>query len=248
MRSQQVFVFDLDGTLYRGNEPIPGAIEVVNRLAEAGKSVVYLTNNSSKTVQEYLDKLGEMGFLCSSNQIVSSATATANYLVQNSIQSAFVVGEPGLEQTLAESGIDVLSDAPQAVVVGICRTRLSYDLLDQALQHILKGSKFIATNRDATYPLEGDRLSPGAGTMVAALQTCSGVEPFVVGKPNPYILTEWLSRNGFQPEQAIMIGDRLDTDIECARRAGVKPVLVLTGVAKAEEPGIETLHSVADLL
>jgi 4-nitrophenyl phosphatase len=118
---------------------------------------------------------------------------------------------------------------PDAVVVGICKS-FHYDLLSAAMQHIRSGSTFIATNSDTTYPLEGNRLIPGAGSLVAAIQACSGQTPEVLGKPNPLLIQQILAEVKVSPEQCLVVGDRLDTDIEAGRRAGCPCHLVLTGV------------------
>lgn len=241
------YIFDLDGTLYRGNEAIPGAAEVVAELKRRGAVVRYLTNNSSQTLAFFAEKLRGMGFEVGPSEVVSSALGTAHYLRAQGLDRAFVVGEPGLVQTLREQGLGVVNasaghvvdpegiDAP-AVVVGIHRT-FTYAIMGSAMQRIRAGAKFVATNPDSTFPLEGGRLVPGAGSVVAAIRTCSEVEPFVVGKPNPFLIQMILEETGIAPENALVVGDRLDTDIESGRRAGCPTHLVLTGVAKTAPEG-----------
>lgn len=229
------FAFDLDGTLFRGSMPIPGAVETVNWLADRGYSVGYVSNNSSATVDQYVSKLSGMGFPVQPNAVVSSASVTLNYLLEHQITDVFVVGEPGLEETLRAEGIQVRAhDAsnatpPEAVVVGICRSRLSYALLDQAMQLIVAGALFIATNRDASYPVES-HFSPGAGAIVGFLEICTGKTPTLMGKPEPKMLELLLKRWHLNSGEILMVGDRNDTDIACGILAGCDSALVMSGV------------------
>lgn len=212
-------------------------MEVVARLREAGTIIRFLTNNSSQTRASYLDKLGQLGFNPQPQEIYSSAIGTAKYLRSQGVQSAFIVAEQGLRDTLEEGGIEVVESSPQVVVAGICRS-LTYDLISQAMTHIRGGARFIATNTDATYPMEGGRLIPGAGAIVSAIQTCSGQEPYVVGKPNPYMIELILKEAGLNPSETLVVGDRYETDIVSGQRAGCPVHLVLTGVTTEPIEGI----------
>lgn len=243
----RLYIFDLDGTLFRGEEPIPGAVEAVLRLRETGAGIRYLTNNSSQTRSFYAEKLVRMGFQAYPEEVYSSATGTAVHLNERGLKSAFVVGEPGLKQTLTESSIEVTDSNPHAVVVGICKS-FTYDLMNQAMQHIRAGAAFVATNADPTYPMEGGRFIPGAGSVVAAVKTCSEAEPFVVGKPNPFLVELILSDAGVTPTDALVVGDRMDTDIQAGRRAGCPTLLVLTGAMTIAPEGQDWLSSVAAIL
>jgi 4-nitrophenyl phosphatase len=242
VKPYRLYVFDLDGTLYRGEEAIPHAAEAVAALRARGAQVRFVTNNSGRTRAEFSTKLTRMGFAASPEEVVSSATGTADYCRQRGIRSAFVVGEPGLVSTLRSVGVVVPNalanglTVPQAalvevdaVIAGICR-HFDYPLMDSAMQHLRRGATFVATNRDATFPMEGGRLQPGAGSIIAALETCGGVAPFVVGKPNPFLIETIVQEAGIAPEETLVVGDRMDTDIESGRRAGCDTYLVLTGV------------------
>ncbi len=243
-------IFDLDGTLYRGDEPIAGAAEALSRLRRDGVAIRFLTNNSGQTRQFYADKLGWMGIEASEAEVYSSATGAAQRLVQDGFRRAFVIGEPGLHATLAGAGIDVQPVQGQthtAVVVGICKS-FSYDLLNESMQFIRAGATFYATNTDASYPLEGGLEIPGAGSLVAAVRTCSGVEPIVVGKPEPFLVEMILRDAGVPPEDALVVGDRPETDLESARRAGCRGLLVLTGVVREPVADWPSLPSVADII
>ncbi|MGV3614599.1 MAG: HAD-IIA family hydrolase [Fimbriimonas sp.] len=242
MKPYRLYAFDLDGTLYRGEDPIPYAQEAVAAIRARGAAVRFLTNNSGRTREEFAGKLTRMGFEATPEEVVSSAVGTAAYCQTQGIRSAFVVGEPGLVSTLRNVGVVVVNGlatgivVPQpavlevdAVIAGICR-HFDYPLMDSAMQQIVNGARFIATNRDATYPLEGNRLQPGAGSIIAALETCGGISPFVVGKPNPFLMETILRDTGLAPDKVLVVGDRIDTDIECGRQAGCDTYLVLTGV------------------
>lgn len=233
------FVFDLDGVVYRGKQPLPHAIEVLNLLPHAGRQVFFLTNNSGATRQQYAEKLQAMGVEARPEQFITSAWATALYLQRALNRGArlFVVGEPGLKQELCAAGFEVVEsvepEIPAAVVVGIDRA-FSYERLAQAQYAILNGARFIATNADATYPAE-DRLLPGAGTMVAAIATATGHKPRIIGKPNPQILQPYIDRGQIRPEQTLLVGDRLDTDIALANLLHIPCALVLTGASARED-------------
>ncbi len=246
MRFYPGYVFDLDGTLYRGAEPIPGAVEVVSELKARGAQVCYLTNNSSQTRSFFTEKLAEMGFPVTQDEISSSGLGTAALLSEWGVRSAYVVGEPGLVQTIREEGIEVVNAdedglvhsgivPAQAVVVGIHRS-FNYPIMNGSMQCLLNGARFVATNRDSTFPLEGGRITPGAGSIVAGIATCSGQEPYVVGKPNPFLIELALRQMGLQASELLVVGDRDDTDLESGRRAGCDTHLVLTGIEKSAAP------------
>jgi 4-nitrophenyl phosphatase len=247
MKQYKLAIFDLDGTLYRGAEAIPYAVDVVKKLRNKGVGIVYLTNNSSQTQQFYLDKLTKMEFPTELDEVYSSALGSATHLVQTGRKSVFVVGMPGLIETLEKDGIHVVNKAPnghaanegeqaQAVVAGIC-LEFTYGLMAGAMNQIRSGAEFVATNTDATFPTEGGKLTPGAGSIVAAIQTCSGAKPFVVGKPNRYLIDQILADKKVDAGEALVIGDRMDTDIDAGKNAGCDTYLVLTGVEKAAPAG-----------
>ncbi len=245
--SYALYIFDLDGTLFRGNEPIPGAVDCVQRVRSAGSKVRFLTNNSGQTLETYLNKLRGMGFEAEPKEIYSSAIGVAACLTAMQVRRAFVVGEPGLKLTLQDAGIEVVEEGAEAVVVGICRT-FSYELMSAAMKEIRAGARFIASNTDPTYPVEGGQFIPGAGSIVAAVQTCAENAPFVVGKPNPYLVELILRDAGLNPTDALVIGDRMDTDVEAGKRAGCETLLVMTGAALDAPEGQSWLPSVADLV
>jgi 4-nitrophenyl phosphatase len=232
-------VLDLDGVLYRGDTAISGAQKTVAWLRRQGLQVFFLTNNSTQTRADYVAVLGKMGIPCEKADIFSSSYAAALHLGCKNGQTALVVGEGGLAKELRAAGLKVIRRAREGkadfVVVGMDR-RLTYNKIADAQCAIMGGAKFIATNRDPVYPVEHG-LIPGGGTIVAAIETASLTEPLVIGKPSPFMLKLLLKRAGLKPNQALMVGDRMDTDILSAKRAGVNSVLVLTGVTCREEAG-----------
>ncbi|HIH44588.1 MAG TPA: HAD-IIA family hydrolase, partial [Candidatus Methanoperedenaceae archaeon] len=224
-----IYFVDLDGVVYRGSELIEGADRKLLELRGKGK-VIFLTNNSTKSRREYALKLNRMGIPCDETDIVTSSYAAALYITGNFGRSrVYPVGEYGLTYELWMQGHSI-SDSADVVVAGLDRS-LTYRKLAIALANIRNGAKFIATNRDATMLTEHDIL-PGAGAIVAALETACGISPVVVGKPETYIVDSVLSQLGASPGECTIIGDRLETDILLGKRLGMRTVLVLSGVSK----------------
>jgi glycerol-1-phosphatase len=228
-------LFDLDGVLYRGDEPVPGAQETMRALREAGATMVFLTNNSSRTPEQVSAKLTAMGMRSAPAEVVTSATATADLLAVRGGGSAFVMGGDGVVGALEDAGLRVLDGEPEAVdlvVVGI-DDDLTYARLRTACVLVHRGASFVATNADPTFPAPGGELWPGAGALVAAIATATGVDAEVVGKPHAPLFQAALRRaGGLNP---LVIGDRLDTDIAGAAALGWDSLLVLTGVATQDD-------------
>ena len=238
-RAARGFVFDMDGVLYRGDLPLPGVSELLDALTLRERSYMLATNNSMSTPESYVIKLGKMGIVVPPEAILTSALATRDYLLETLPPEAgiFVVGMPALrEQIFASTSfrpIQFGEEQPAAVVLGL-DVGFTYEKLKEASTAIRGGARFIATNADATLPTETG-LVPGAGSIVAALTVASGQTPVVIGKPETPLLVQALHRMGTAPTEAVMIGDRLDTDILAGHRAGMLTVLVLTGVSTREE-------------
>ena len=232
----RVCVFDLDGVLYRMDDPVPGAREALERLRARGTAVFFLTNNSSRTRQDYVRKLQSLGMRASVEEVMTSAYAAGRLFQEWGAvgRTVYVVGESGLRQELAWAGMRVVDYSDEAaidyVVVGWDRS-FTYQKLTEAHLAIGRGARFVATNRDATYPNAGGRTLPGSGALVAAVEACTGVTPFTVGKPETYALDLILRQAGCAPPDCLVVGDRLDTDIAVGLRAGTATALVLTGVS-----------------
>ena len=245
-----LLLVDLDGVVYRGAQPVPGVAAVLAARAAAGDDVVYVTNNSMWYRADYVTRLAGMGAPVTPDRIVSSARATALYLAEQTpkVRCALVVGGPGLVHELRDVGIEVMlsgeaaerwnangRDAAAAtrgvdtVVIGL-DLEVTYARLAVAAEAVRAGARFVATNRDPIYPMEHG-LMPGAGAVVAAIVTATGVEPVSIGKPGPLLLevaAHALRRN---VTEAVMIGDSLVTDIPAARIVGARSVLMLTGIS-----------------
>lgn len=236
----KTYVFDLDGVIYRGDEPQPFAAETLETLRSQGRAVYFLTNNSTQSRQQYTEKLARLGIPTEPEYVMTSAYATALYLRGKSPNGScvYVVGEDGLKQELRDVGLDAVDSLDgrriDFVVAGLDR-EFDYRKLFEAQQAIFRGAEFVATNCDPTFPLEGGLISPGGGSIIMAIQTAGGVEPRVIGKPETYSLEKVMELAKSTPGETVMIGDRLDTDIWVGNRAGTHTVLVLTGVSSEEE-------------
>lgn len=243
LRTLENFIFDLDGVIWRGSTAIEGAVESVRRLRAAGKRCFYCTNNSGRTQHDFATRLRGIGLELEEQEVITSSSATAIYLAAQFPMpfTAYVIGGEGIVAALQGIGARVLAAAEaeanpplvDCVVVGIDRY-FTYDKMRLAQQFILGGARFIATNRDATFPTE-DGVVPGAGAVVAAIATASGVTPLTIGKPEPTMLRLALDKFGLTAATTVMVGDRLDTDIACAHRAGLAALLVLTGITTEDE-------------
>jgi len=220
-------IMDLDGVIYRGNKPLPGAREFLPWLEARGIKYLMLTNNSVRTPAGW-------GMPVSPDRIMTAAQATAAYLRKVAPQGArvYVIGGRGLEEAvLKESGGLFTPDDryPDFVVLGL-DPAFTYEKMKRACLAIRAGARFIVSNPDLTFPAE-DGLHPGAGALAAALQACTGVKPTVIGKPEQAIFNLALERLGADRQVTAMLGDRLDTDILGGLRAGLTTILVLTGIS-----------------
>jgi 4-nitrophenyl phosphatase len=225
-------IIDLDGVIYRGRDPIPGAAGFVEFLRARDIGFVLATNNSTRTPQQYVDRLGQMGIQVLPQEILTSAQATAGYLRTLAPSGAriFVIGMDGLRSALLEVGFALVEDDADYVVAGMDFT-ICFDRLAQATLLIRAGAPFIATNPDRTFPSERG-IIPGAGSLLAFLETATGVAPTVVGKPETAMLEQALTRLGAERRSTAMLGDRLETDILAGERAGLYTILVLSGVTE----------------
>ncbi len=233
-------IIDMDGVLYRGDEPVPRLQEFFAFLRARPVPFILATNNSTRTPEAYADKLARMGVEVSPTEVLTSGQATARYLAQEYPPGTrvHVFGMPSLREALELEGFVLADEAVELVVASMDRA-VTYDKLKRASLLIQAGARFIATNRDPTNPAE-EGLVPGTGTMIAALETASGVTPKAIGKPEPTMFHLAMQQMGARPETTATIGDRLDTDILGGRRAGLATICVLsgsTGRAEAEAYG-----------
>ncbi len=243
------FLFDLDGVLYRGDEPVVGAAAAVSSLRRRDKRVAFVTNNSSRTPEQVAAKLASVGIDADPGEVETSALATAALLHERRVRSAFVVGEDGIRSALADAGVELVdgrADRVDVVVVGWDRGA-DYDKLARAALLIERGAALVATNADASYPAPEGRL-PGAGALLAAITTTTGAVPEIVGKPHAPLLRAALARAG--GGRPLVVGDRLDTDIAAAAAAGWDSLLVLTGIssrADVKASPVKPTHVADDL-
>jgi 4-nitrophenyl phosphatase len=230
----KALILDMDGVLWRENTPIGDLPAIFARITELGLEAILATNNSTRTVDQYLKKLSEMGVMLEPRQIVTSSMAAADLLYKKFPNGGqvFTIGEFGLIEALKERGFEPVSDDtvdnPVAVVAGMDRG-ISFQKLRRATLLIRGGVPFYATNPDRTFPTP-EGLVPGAGSILAALTAATDVEPIVAGKPATALLELSLERLGLKPKQALMVGDRLETDIAGGQAAGCPVALMLSGV------------------
>jgi HAD superfamily hydrolase (TIGR01457 family) len=234
------FLLDLDGVIYRGDEPVPGASEAVAELRRAGKTLVFLTNNSARTPEQVAEKLDSVGVQASPDEVLTSAQATAPLIARwaradERPPTAFVIGERGLREALTEEGIEVLDGDPRDagfVVVGWDRG-VDYEKLRTASVLVGRGARLVATNADASYPAPGAERWPGAGALLAAVEVASTTRADVVGKPHGPLFEAAVERAG--SDDALMIGDRLETDVAGAAAGGLDSAFVLTGASSVQD-------------
>src|SRR5256712_5016439 len=228
---------DMDGVLYRGDQPVPGAIETLNTLRQRGVKVAFITNNASRHRQELAEKVSSMGFHCDPDEVWGSAHTAALYIAREAPEArVFVVGTAGMVREMHEAGVTVVPTHEGAThaVAGL-DMGLAYEKLKQPHHAICHGAKFIATNLDATYPDTLTTTTPGGGAIVAALRTSTGVEPIVIGKPQTTGLELVADFWGVGPPDTASVGDRLATDNADARAIRCLAVLVLTGISTRAE-------------
>lgn len=252
---QRGWLFDLDGTIYLGEALIPGADRVVKALRDDGRRVAFLSNKPLYTRADYADKLTRLGIPATADDVVNSSIVLARHLAKlDPGAPVFVIGEPPLIAELAAHGFEVRPDhRVRWVVIAFDRT-FDYAKLNTALQAVRQGARLIATNPDRTCPTEDGEIPDCAG-MIAAVEAVTGHQvEVIVGKPSPIILEVALATLGVGASDAVIVGDRIETDIVMGRRLGLATVLVLSGITRAGDPRIAelapdlVLPSVADLL
>lgn len=249
-------VLDVDGTLIRGSEPIPGAVDAVERLREAGLAPAFVSNNPIQTRQAYADRLAGYGFSLDRSELITAGSVTAEVLArEHGAERLYVVGEDGLEEQLRAADLELVEDHAEAdVLVASIDREFSYDELTTALWALSDPEvRFVGTDPDRTIPTE-DREVPGSGAIINAIAGVTGREPdAMMGKPAPSAVETIERTLELSAEDCLIVGDRLDTDIAMGERAGMTTVLVRTGVtderalAESELEPDHVLDSVADV-
>ncbi|MFX1252544.1 MAG: HAD-IIA family hydrolase [Promethearchaeota archaeon] len=236
LRSKELFLFDCDGVLWRGDTPNPTAQESLEKLRFLGKKIGYITNNSSKSRKTYKKILETMGFRAELSEITNSGFATAHYIYNHtSIRNVYLIGEQGFKDELTAQGItlyDMNQSHPQdvdAVVVGLDRD-FNYKKASLACLFLESGAQFIVSNTDPFFPTEKGNL-PGTGSIISLVATASGRQPdIIIGKPNTYIMDLALQAQKVTSSNAVIIGDRLATDVQCGLNSNVFAIHLDTGV------------------
>ena len=253
VRDIECFLTDMDGVLVHDEQPVPGAVELLQRWVDTSRRFLVLTNNSTYTPRDLAARLARSGLPVPEENLWTSAMATGAFLAgQPGDKTAFVIGEAGLTMALHEAGFVLTETDPAFVVLGETRN-YSFEAITNAIRLISAGARFIVTNPDTVGPSPSGLL-PATGAVAAMITAATNRQPYVVGKPNPMMFRSAMNRIEAHSETTAMIGDRMDTDIVAGMEAGLLTVLVLSGVTQAEE--IETypyrpsmvLDSVADLV
>ena len=233
----RLFLLDMDGTLYLGDDVFPGAVDFIHSISETGRKFIYLTNNSSRAGVDYITRLRKLGFPCEAENVFTSGTATGEYLNQNHPGAkVYLAGTKAFYRELQSYGIDLVNDEnghtdvrEVDVVVQGFDTELTYEKLDLACHFLRRGATFIAANPDWVCPMPADEVLPDCGSICALLTASSGVKPNFIGKPNRNMIDVISKMTGIPNEQICAVGDRLYTDIAVAKNAGSVSVCVLSG-------------------
>lgn len=240
-------ISDLDGVTYRGADPIPEAVTAFRAWHDRGLPYAFVTNNSTKSAETFAATLTAMGIPAEASQIVTSSAAAAARLKALLPQGArvLVIGAPALAEAVAARGFTLAETEVQAVVAGLDR-EFTFRKLELAQRALLGGALFLGTNPDRMLP-HGAGFEPGAGSILAAIETASGVGPTIIGKPQPDLVRTALERLGTPAETTFMLGDQVETDIAAGQAAGLPTILVRTGVPPRDVAGVHPTHDIRTL-
>lgn len=235
----KALILDMDGVIWKADAPIGDLAATFQRIRERGLQYVFATNNSTKTSEQYVDRLNGFGVEVEPWQVVTSSQAAARAMAQEFPHGtkAFVIGEDGLRTPVEQAGFEILSvenaARAQVVVMGMDRG-VNFEKLSEAALLVRSGVPFYATNMDKTFPTPRGQI-PGAGAWVSVITTAANIEPIVAGKPFPFLMDLSLERLGIRKEETLVVGDRLETDIAAGQAVGCPTVLVLSGVSTQEQ-------------
>ena len=229
------FILDMDGTIYLGNELFSFTKDFLKKVEETGREYYFFTNNSSKSQQDYIEKLERFGIRIKRQQMMTSTHVISRYLKQHyEGKSVYVVGTPSLIQEFQYFGINVTEEDPDIVLLGF-DTTLNYEKLKKACYFIRNGCIFFGMNEDLNCPMEGGTFIPDCGSMSIMLKNATGKEPFFIGKPEPIMVNCVLKKLGVDKEDAVIVGDRLYTDIKTGINAKIDTICVLSGEAEMKD-------------
>ena len=239
----RLFLLDMDGTLYLGDDVFDGAVDFTHSISETGRNYIYLTNNSSRAGVDYITRLRKLGFPCEAENVFTSGMATGEFLNQNYPGAkVYLAGTKAFYRELQSYGIDLVNDEnghtdvdTVDVVVQGFDTELVYEKLDLACHFLRRGAKFIAANPDWVCPMPADEVLPDCGSICALLTAASGVKPEYIGKPNRNMIDVVSKMTGVPNENICAVGDRLYTDIAVAANAGSVSVCVLSGESSEQD-------------
>lgn len=248
------FILDLDGTVYRDEAALPGARETIEELRRCGHRVLFASNNSTHTRDDYVRRLGAMGLTIEPDGLATTGFATGLYLrdLPNPPRSLLVVGTAGLAREILSAGLEARTDGRppiDAVVIGLDRA-FTFARLAEAQAAVLAGALLIATNRDPQFPAQHG-ITPGAGALVAAVEVASQRTALVIGKPEPHLYSALMKATGADPRKTVVVGDSMLSDIPATVPLGLFSVLVLTGVTKVAPTGAPpdlVIPSIGDLI
>jgi NagD protein len=234
IRSKLGFIIDMDGVIYHGNKLLDGVNQFVDWLESSGKKYLFLTNSSERTPKELHEKLKRLGVNAGEDHFYTSALATASFLAsQNPNGSAYVIGDAGLIHALYSVGYTINNVNPDYVVVGDTHG-YNFEKIELAVNLVLKGARLIGANPDISGPVENG-ISPSTKALIAPIEIATGKKAYYVGKPNPLMMRIALKKLEVQREEAIVVGDRMDTDIRAGLESEIDTLLVLSGITSRHE-------------
>jgi len=223
------YIIDMDGVIYHGNKLLPGVTDFLAWLEASGKKYLFLTNSSERTPKELHEKMKRLGIDVGEEHFYTSALATASFLSnQKPDGSAYIIGDAGLIHALYSVGYSVNNVNPDYVVVGDTHS-YNFEKVELAINLVIRGAKLIGTNSDISGPVEVG-ITPSTKALIAPIEIASGKKAYFVGKPNPLMMRSALKRLGVRREDAIVIGDRMDTDVRCGLESELDTLLVLSGI------------------
>jgi NagD protein len=223
------YIIDMDGVIYHGNKLLPGVTDFLSWLEASGKRYLFLTNSSERTPKELHEKMKRLGIDVGEDHFYTSALATASFLSnQKPDGSAYIIGDAGLIHALYSVGYSVNNVNPDYVVVGDTHS-YNFEKVELAVNLVIRGAKLIGTNSDISGPIEVG-ITPSTKALIAPIEIASGKKAYFVGKPNPLMMRSALKRLGVKREDAIVIGDRMDTDVRCGLESEIDTLLVLSGI------------------
>lgn len=237
MIDKSVFLLDMDGTIYLGNQLIDGAKDFLDKIKFSGKKYIFLTNNASRDKAEYVKKLEKLGIKASEKDVFSSADATISYFKKIGKKRLFIIGNTSLKNQLKEAGFEIITERNKeidAVLVSF-DTELNYEKLWIACDYLQDGYDYFATHPDFVCPLDDGRIMPDAGSIIELLNACINRRPIVIGKPERKMIESLTDKYKVSKDDLIMVGDRLYTDIAMGHKAGIKSILVLSGETSLED-------------